>query len=372
MERPELNFSHVTAERWDDPAWQIKNRFKGVDGLRRLPLNLSTEETGQFKELLKRYRWAATPYYLSLINWDDPLDPIRLQCVPCTDELKTSRSMLLSGDPLSEKKFTRLKGLIHRYPDRALILVTGECASYCRHCNRKRTWKRPEAALGQGEIHRIYSYIKADTNIREVILSGGDPLMLAPAKLKGILSLFRDIPHVEVLRIGTRLPVTMPMGITKELCDILAEFRPLWINTHFNHPSEITETAAQACNRLQLSGIPVSNQTVLLKGVNDSFDVLSSLFKRLETIMVRPYYLFHCEPVSGNLHFIPSIKKGISIMEKIRKDLGGLCLPSYVLDLPDGGGKAPLMPSWLIETEKGHSFFRTFDGKVGSIKWPGP
>ncbi len=365
-------FSRLSREKWHDPAWQIKNRYQGADGLKRLPLDIPPDEIAALHKVSNRYRWASTPYYLSLINWDDPHDPVRLQSLPGPEELCSPSSMRLSDDPLCERKHTRIKGLVHRYPDRALLLVTGNCVSYCRHCNRKRTWKKNEAALNNDELYAIYNYIKQDRGIREVILSGGDPLTLPLERLEQILALFRKIPHVEVLRIGSRLPVTMPMGITPELCKILARHRPLWLNTHFNHPVEITGTAEAACDRLQKSGIPVSNQTVLLRGVNDSFDTLSKLFRNLEAIMVRPYYLFHCEPVSGNLHFIPSIKKGLTIMRQINRELGGLCVPSYVLDLPGGGGKARLPASDLLEFTRDGAIFRNWDDNIEPIKLPGP
>lgn len=358
---------------WQNPAWQIRNRLQGAEGITLLPFHLSEKTAFQCKLAAQKYRWAVTPYYLSLVNLHDPEDPVRKQFLPTFNEVSCSgspESCRLSEDPLCEEKFTASKGLIHRYPDRVLVLITSMCASYCRHCNRKRTWKNPDFSLEHDDIASIIKYIKSRPEIREVILSGGDPLILAPSRLENILSLFREIRHIEVLRIGTRIPVTMPMGITSELCSMLSKYRPLWINTQFNHDSEITEESASACDRLQKAGIPVSNQTVLLKNVNDSFETLSALFRKLQSIMVRPYYLFHCEPVEGNAHFIPSLEKGIEIMNRIQERLGGLCQPKYVMDLPGGGGKAPLLPSWLIAKDKNSALFRTLEGNLSRIIMP--
>jgi len=232
--------------------------------------------------------------------------------------------------------------LIRRYPDRCLAMVTEVCATYCRHCNRKRFWN-PKASLHlKTRLHRMTQYIAASPQIREVILSGGDPLTFDDQVLEFILKAFAEIPHVEVLRIGSRVPVVIPMRITRELCRMLKRYRPLWFNTQFNSPAEITPDAARACHRLQEAGIPVSNQSVLLKGVNDSQDVMLQLLNGLQKISVRPYYLFHCEPVKGCGHFRTGVKSGLNMMENIRRLTSGLSLPQYVMDLPGSTGKLPL------------------------------
>ena len=321
------------------------------------------KELERIERVTDRFPFASTPYYLSLIDWKNPCDPIALQCIPSALELDYS----LPGsdeDPLAEHKHMPVPGLVHRYRDRVLVMATGFCYSLCRHCNRKRNWTRRVEVPAGRRLESMRQYVKARPFIREVIISGGDPLTLAPDRLEQILHAFRTIDTVEVLRLGTRVPVVLPRALTAELVSLLASYRPLWVNTHFNHPAEITDSAAAACDRMLTSGLPVSNHTVLLKGVNNSFDTLKTLFTRLNAIMVRPYYLFHCDAVKGTDHFRTSISEGIAIMEKLWGDVGGLCLPRYVVDLPDGGGKAPVVPSYLLGLHGDDALFRTSEGKV--------
>lgn len=321
------------------------------------------------RRVLDLYPWGSTPYYLSLVDRDAQSDPIALQCIPREEEITFS----LPGsdpDPLAERANSPCPGLLHRYRDRVLVLATGTCYSYCRHCNRKRNWKTPDLTLSETDIQRMVRYISAHPEIREVIISGGDPLTLPLETLDRMLHCFRAIHNVEVLRLGTRVPVVLPMRITNELALMLKGHRPLWVNTHFNHAREITTEAADACDRLLCAGIPVSNHTVLLRGVNDSYEVLHRLFTRLNRIMVRPYYLFHCDAVKGTDHFRTSIDTGVRLMLKLWGDTGGLCLPRYVVDLPSGGGKAPVMPSFLIDSDKDCAIFRTSEG--GVLKYRGP
>ncbi len=320
------------------------------------------------RDVLDTYPWASTPYYISLIDRNDPSDPIALQCIPREEEITFS----LPGsdpDPLAEHANSPCPGLLHRYRDRVLVIATGNCYSYCRHCNRKRNWKQGDLTPSDSDIDRMVDYISAHTEIREVIISGGDPLTLSTDRLDRMLHRFRNISNIEVLRLGTRVPVVLPMRITKELALMLKGHRPLWVNTHFNHPREITPEAADACDRLLCAGIPVSNHTVLLRGVNDSHEVLYKLFTKLNRIMVRPYYLFHCDAVRGADHFRTSIDKGIRLMQKLWGDTGGLCLPRYVVDLPSGGGKAPVMPSFIIDREGDIALFRTSEGEI--LKYTG-
>ncbi|OEU49032.1 MAG: hypothetical protein BA861_04925 [Desulfobacterales bacterium S3730MH5] len=364
----EISRPSVTVEKWSDWRWQFSNRIKDIDALSGL-LQLTSSEAGLYKDLIEKYRYAITPYYLSLIDWSDPDDPIRKQCIPDLREIK----FLLPGsedDPLAERAHMPVPGMIHRYPDRVLAMVTGTCAVYCRHCNRKRTWKRPEASSTRQSLLRMVDYVAGSRRVREVIVSGGDPLTMNPNLLNEFLGALREIPHVEVLRIGTRIPVVLPMRITGELCRMLARHRPLWINTHFNHPREITPEATTACERLLKVGIPLSNQTVLLKGVNDSLDVIRDLCHGLQRIMVRPYYLFHCDSVRGTDHFRTDIGKGMEIIQGLWGRTGGLCMPNFVVDLPGGGGKAMMMPSYLIEMGKDEAIFRTHEGKI--VRYPCP
>jgi lysine 2,3-aminomutase len=257
-------------------------------------------------------------------------------------------------DPLEEETHSPVPGLVRRYRDRCLVTVTSRCAVYCRHCNRKRLWRQRESSLSDGEIERIARRIEGTPAIREVILSGGDPLTLSDPRLEKILSRLRTIPSIEVLRLGSRMPAVMPMRITDELCSMLRRHRPIWFLTQFNHPREITREAAKACDRLLSAGIPVLNQSVLLRGVNDDFRTMQDLLYGLERICVKPYYLFHCDPVQGTDHFRVEIREGMRIMEKLWKSTSGLCLPRYVADMPGTKGKVPLQPvTFLQETRDG-------------------
>lgn len=353
---------------WFDWRWQFKNRVKGYHGLKGL-LQIPREKEEAFKKLVSRYHFAATPYYLSLINWDAPTDPIRSQCIPSLEEIEVNE-VGSTEDPFLEEPFSPTPCLIHRYKDRALIISTDCCAVYCRHCNRKRNWGKTDVptAVKREYREKAIKYISEHSEIREVILSGGDPLFMGDSILEELLVALRKIPHVQVIRIGTRAPVTLPMRIDDDLTDMLSRYRPIWINTHFNHPREITKEAILAIERLITKGMPVSNQAVLLRGVNDDIEILETLFTRLQTIGVRPYYLFHCDPVKGTDHFRTSLSKGIEIMENLWGEIGGLCIPHYVVDLPDAGGKALLMPNYLIALDGDEAIFRTQNNRI--IKYP--
>jgi lysine 2,3-aminomutase len=294
------------------------------------------------------YPPAVTPYYLSLIEPGNPNDPVARQCVPDAREASAERDC--SDDPLDEDGCMPVPKLIHRYPDRALAVVTKNCATYCRHCNRKRFWTEKETPGLKNRLSAMVRYVAASPQIREVILSGGDPLTYDDEKLNYILSSFAAIPHVEILRIGSRTPVVLPMRITKDLCRMLRRYRPLWFNTQFNHPREITKDSARACEMLLSAGIPVSNQSVLLRGVNDSPSVMLDLVHGLQKLSVRPYYIFHCEPVKGCGHFRTDLSSGLALMEDLRKNCSGLALPQYVADLPREAGKVHLLA--LSETIK--------------------
>lgn len=349
---------------WGDWRWQLKNRFKGLSGLKALEAYPPDAEDA-YERLIRKYHFAASPYYLSLIDWDDPTDPIRRQVIPDLAELESDASCS-TEDPFLEEEHSPVPGLIHRYRDRVLLLTTTLCAAYCRHCNRKRLWrKKAESALtGRYIMEGAMDYIKIHGEIREVILSGGDPLLLGESILDALLQGLRKIPHVEVIRIGTRVPVTLPMRIDLSLVTMLTRHRPIWINTHFNHPREITPEAQSAVERLITSGIPVCNQCVLLKGVNDDIHILKALFTGLQRICVKPYYLFHCDPVKGTDHFRTDLSKGMAIMEGLWGEIGGVCMPNYVVDLPQAGGKALLMPNHLLSMDGGEAVFRTQDGRI--------
>ncbi len=350
------------SQEWKSYQWQLKNSILSARELSHL-FNCKSPYT-TLSEVESFYPVRITPYYLSLIDPSDPHDPIAMQCLPDIKELNDATSIDSSPDPLAEHKYMVLPGLIHRYPDRVLLLAAHECAVRCRHCNRKRTWKNREAITTNAQLDDICCYLKKHPEVREVILSGGDPLMLSLEKLETILAKIKAISSVKVIRIGTRIPVTLPMKITPELVGVLKKYRPMWINTHFNHPKEITELSKKACEALICAGIPLSNQTVLLKNINDDFETLKELFTHLHAMMVRPYYLFQCDKVAGTDHFRTPISTGIKIMEQLWCSISGLCIPKFVVDLPKGGGKALTMPSYLLAIEEDKAIFRTYDGKI--------
>lgn len=328
---------------WRDWRWQVRNRIRTVRQLAGL-LKVSPVAEGSLRDVIRTYPFSITPYYFSLIRGEDPCDPIRLQCVPDPREITFS----LGGvdDPLEEGRDMPIPGLIHRYADRCLIMATSRCMMYCRHCNRKRRWKSGSA--DGAPLQAMIDYVAARPGIREVIVSGGDPLTLPETVLDGLFGALRAIPHVEVLRIGSRVPVVLPMRITPSLVRMLRRHRPLWFNTQFNHPREITPESTEACERLLDAGIPVSSQSVLLRGINDDVETMRKLLYGLQRISVRPYYLFQCDPVRGTDHFRVDFWKGMEMMERISRQTSGLCLPRYVLDVPGGKGKMPLQTFSLL------------------------
>jgi lysine 2,3-aminomutase len=339
------NHKNIPPEQWNDWRWQYRNRVRSPGTLGDV-LGMASARIGSLRKVAEIYRCAVTPYYLSLFDPRDENDPLRRQCVP--DEREIDFRTGGAEDPLEEETHSPVPGLIQRYRDRCLVAVTNRCAVYCRHCNRKRLWRRRESSLSDGEVERIARHIERTPAIREVIFSGGDPLTLSDPRLGTILSRLGTIPNIEVLRLGSRMPAVLPMRITDDLCRMLRRHRPLWFLTQFNHPREITPEAAEACDRLLSAGIPVLNQSVLLRGVNDDFRTMQALLLGLERICVKPYYLFHCDPVRGTDHFRVEIWEGMRMMEKLWKSASGLCLPRYVADMPGTKGKVPLQPVSLL------------------------
>ncbi|MBF0338248.1 MAG: KamA family radical SAM protein [Nitrospirae bacterium] len=358
----------VTTRQWNDWRWQQSNSLRSMQALRQL-LNLSPHEVLRYEELTRRFHYRITPYYLSLIDFANPDDPIRKQSIPDLSELDFQR--VGHSDPLEEGEDMQVPGLVHRYPDRALAVVTNRCAMYCRHCTRKRMWLEGESFRSREELSAMIDYIRGEVGIREVIVSGGDPLTMNLQLLDWFLGELRTVPRLEVVRIGTRLPVVLPMGITDGLVKMLARHRPLWLNTQFNHPAELTPASIEACDKILRAGIPVSNQSVLLRGVNDSVEVMKELCHALQRIMVRPYYLFQCDPVSGAEHFRTSVWKGIEIIEMMRGHTGGLCIPSFVVDAPGGGGKVPLQPFYLLSASEDEVLLRNYEGTITRYYNPG-
>jgi len=349
---------------WDDWRWQSQNAVRSLRQLRGM-LTFSAAELAVVKKLEEMYKLAIPPYYLSLINPDDPRDPIRLQSVPCSAELENPSGFELE-DPLEEDKDMPVPGVTHRYADRALLAVTHVCTMYCRFCTRKRkTMVRGGWDAVSQDDERMIQYVAAHPEIRDVIVSGGDPLTLPPSKLRFFLVNLAKIKHVDVIRIGTRVPVTLPQRLyDAELVQLLGSVNKVWIQTHFNHPREITPEAARVCLALLRGGMPVNNHTVLMKGINDSVGTMRVLMRGLLRIKVRPYYLFHCDPVIGAGHFRTSIWKGLEIMEGLRGHLSGLAIPTYVVDGPHGSGKIPLMPNYLVSASDDAVILRNYEGML--------
>ena len=320
------------------------------------------------KKTLTTLRMAITPYYLSLINPDDPHDPVRKQCIPTGLETHQASADLL--DPLHEDEDSPTPGLTHRYPDRVLFLITDMCSMYCRHCTRRRFAGQTDAECGNDRIEKALEYIEKTPTVRDVLLSGGDALMVADKKLEYIISRLRAIPHVEIVRLGTRTPVVCPQRITPELCEMLKKYHPIWLNTHFNHPNEITAESTRACEMLANAGIPLGNQSVLLRGVNDCVHVMKHLVQGLVKIRVRPYYIYQCDLSMGLEHFRTPVSKGIEIIEGLRGHTSGYCVPTFVVDAPGGGGKTPVMPQYVISQAPGRVVLRNFEGVITTYTEP--
>jgi len=339
-----------------------KDSIKNISELSRL-IALDDSEKAQLQKVAASYQMRITPYYFSLIkNPYDALDPIRMQCIPSVEEAEPQDGE--SIDPLGEEKTSPEEFLVHRYPDRVLLVVTGKCFMYCRHCTRKRLWreKSPEPTLR--DIDKALVYVKNNPQIREVIVSGGDPLTLPTEKLDYILAAMEKIEHIEVVRIGTRAPVVMPQRIDDVLCKTLGKYKKLWVNMQFNHPLEVTDEAALACRKLQQEGIPLNNQSVLLKGINDDPEVMKELCHKLQSIRVRPYYLFQCDPVVGASHFRTSVKRGIEIISALRGYTSGMCIPTFVVDGIDGRGKVVVNPETLLSVADDGVLLRDYRGET--------
>jgi lysine 2,3-aminomutase len=352
----------VPESRWNDWRWQSQNAIRSVRQLRNL-LPFTAAELEAIGQLETQYKLAIPPYYFSLINPNDRNDPIRLQSVTSPLEMQSGYEL---EDPLEEDKDSPVPGLTHRYPDRVLLVTTHVCTMYCRFCTRKRaTLVRGGWDAVSRNDERMIEYVRDHGEIRDVIVSGGDPLTLPPAKLRFFLEQLAAIDHVDVIRIGTRIPVTLPQKLfDAELIELLASAGKVWIQTHFNHPREITPEAARVCLALLRAGMPVNNHTVLLKGVNDSLETMRRLMRALLRIKVRPYYLFHCDPVTGAGHFRTSVWKGLEIMEGLRGHMSGLGIPTYVVDSPHGGGKIPLMPNYLVSASDDAVVLRNYEGML--------
>jgi lysine 2,3-aminomutase len=345
----------------DDHAWrdQIRRRIETVEDLGRHLDALSASETEGIAQASQTFRWGITPYYASLMDRTDPDDPIRRQAVPRADELIDAVGI---PDPLQEETNSPAPGVIRVYPDRVAFCVTNQCATYCRFCLRKRNATQAERHLSAADTAAGIAYIESQPEIRDVLITGGDPLMFSDDQLESILARLRAIPHVEILRLGTRTPCTLPQRITPKLCELLERFHPLWVNVHFNHPRELTEEAAQACDRLTRAGIPLGNQSVLLKGINDDPEVMKQLVQGLVKLRVRPYYVYQCQTLSGTEHFRVPVEVGIEIVRQLRGFTTGFAVPTYVLDTPYG--KVPMGPNYLLGREGDEVVLSSWQGNI--------
>jgi lysine 2,3-aminomutase len=355
------------AIQWSDWRWQIRNRIRTLEQLSGYLPGLSGR--ADLMAVIAKYPMAITPYYASLIRRADLSDPVFRMSVPNPQEM--CDPPCLSEDPLEEHIDMPVPGLIHRYRDRALLIATTTCSMYCRHCTRKRIAGTRESSISARRLRQVVEYLQVHPEISDVIVSGGDPLTMADAQIESVLSALRSVPSVQVIRIGTRVPVVLPMRITDELVQMLRKYHPLWINTHFNHPNELTAESAAACTKLADAGIPLGNQSVLLRGVNDQPQILEELCRALVRIRVRPYYLYQCDLVRGVEHFRTSVRAGIEIMEYLRGRISGIAIPTFVVDAPHGGGKIPVLPNYVVSMSPTHTVLRNYEGLLVNYPEPG-
>ena len=367
MITPNGLFADIPAQQWNDWTWQAKNRITTLQDLKKY-ITLTPEEEQGIEKCLATFRMAVTPYYLSLMDLNDPEDPIRKQAIPSADELYFAPEE--SADSLHEDTDSPVKGLTHRYPDRVLFLLTDRCASYCRHCTRRRLVGQTDNSMPKEQIDACIEYIRNHPEVRDVLLSGGDVFMQSDEMLEYVISSLREIPHVEIIRLGTRVPVVMPQRVTQKLCDMLKKYHPIWVNVHFNHPNEITPESAAACAKLADAGIPLGNQSVLLAGVNDCVHVMRKLVNDLVKIRVRPYYIYVCDLSLGLSHFRTPVSKGIEIIEGLRGHTSGYCIPTFVVDAPGGGGKVPVMPNYVLSQTPRKVILRNFEGVITTFTEP--
>ena len=347
---------------WNDWRWQLKHRITTVEQLQRFLPTLSPEELAGATLANHKLALGITPYFFNLIDPADENCPVRRQMIPRVEETQTAPWEM--SDPCGEDSHSPVPGLVHRYPDRVLFLVTDRCASYCRYCTRSRLVSNASGYDFHPEYDKQIAYIAAHPEIRDVLLSGGDPLLLSDEKLENLLSRLRAVPHVEFLRIGTRIPIFLPQRITPELCAMLKQFHPLFISIHSNHPRELTTEVRDALGRLADAGVPLGNQTVLLRHVNDTPEVMKALVQKLLMCRVKPYYIYQCDLIAGSAHLRASVAKGLEIMEKLRGHTTGYAVPTYVIDAPGGGGKVPVNPEYVLCRNAGRVLVRNYEGKI--------
>lgn len=359
-----LDFFNATEDDWNDWHWQIRNRICDVETLGKI-VNLKEEDKEVITKIQKDYRWAISPYYLSIMDLESTSCPVWLQAIPSVYELDDPYG---KEDPMAEEYTSPAPRITRRYPDRLILNVTNQCAMFCRHCQRRRNIGEIDKPAAKDDIKEAIQYIRDNPEIRDVLITGGDPFTLSDEKLEWIISEIRAIPTVEIIRLGSRTIVTMPQRITQKLCDMLEKYHPLYVNTHFNHPREITPEALEATRKLAKAGIPLGNQAVLLKGINNDPHVMKKLNQTLLRIHVKPYYIFHAKSVKGTSHFVTRIEDGLEIMEHLRGHTSGMAIPTYIINAPDGNGKTPILPHYLISQGKDYVLIRNWEGKV--FKYP--
>ncbi len=354
-------FADVSDKQWNDWHWQISNRIRSPLHLRRF-LTLSVEESAALDSFMSKLPVGITPYYMSLISPDDPFAPLRRTVVPTIHEF--GRMPEESDDPLCEEQQSPVPGLVHRYPDRVLLLALDFCSTYCRYCTRSRVVGNGTLHPTRSRLEKAMDYIRANPEIRDVLVSGGDPLTMGDDRLNWILMSLRSIPHVEIVRIGTKIPAVLPQRITPGLVRMLRRYHPLFMSLHFTHPEECTPEAYRACSMLADAGIPLGSQTVLLSGINDSVETMKELVHHLLKMRVRPYYLYQCDPITGSSHFRTSVEKGLEIIRGLRGFTSGYAVPTYVIDAPGGGGKIPIMPDYREGWDGNDLLLRNYEGSI--------
>jgi lysine 2,3-aminomutase len=357
----------VDEAQWSDWRWQVAHRITTVDELSQV-IHLTDEERQVIEESLNSLRMAITPYYASLMDPDDATCPIRMRAVPTILETEVAPEDMV--DPLHEDVDSPVPGLTHRYPDRVLFLVTDRCSMYCRHCTRRRMAGETDRPRSQEQIDEMLAYVRDTRGVRDVLLSGGDPLTLSTPRLAYVVAKLREIQHVEIIRYGTSIPVVLPQRVTDELLEMSKKYQPIWINTHFNHPKELTVESRESLARLADSGFVLGNQSVLLKGINDCPYVIKELVQRLVENRVRPYYLYQCDLSRGISHFRTSIGRGIEIIEHLRGHTSGFAVPPYIVDLPGGGGKTPVNPHYIVSRNEHTVVFRNYEGVISKYVEP--
>ena len=353
-------WQHIPEADWRDWTWQLQHRLTTAAQLEQY-MTLTPEEKAGCEFASHKLSLAITPYFFNLIDRNDPECPIRKQVIPRAGEMQLSAEEML--DSLGEDEHSPVPGLVHRYPDRVLFLVTDRCAAYCRYCTRSRLVSNAQHYDFHPSYEKSLAYIAAHPEVRDVLISGGDPLLLSDNKLDHLLGRLRAIPHVEFIRIGTRIPVFLPQRITPALCDVLKKHGPIWMSIHVNHPKEATKELKDACDRLAFAGVPLGNQSVLLRGINDDVDVMKALVHRLLRMRVRPYYIYQMDLITGGAHFKADVRQGIEIIRALRGHTTGYAVPQYVIDAPGGGGKVPINPEYLEKITDEEVIFRNYEGR---------